>query len=105
MAVKILHGSTDDAIAAIASALETYAADHPDAAIDLYRHDSVSVWVRVIDPAFASWHRSGRHSHVWRYLEQLPDEVLAEIGLLALVAPGENSLANLVYQEPLPSAL
>ncbi len=102
MSVKVLQGESD---VAIAEALGSYETDHPDAQIDLYRHDSVSVWVRVVDPAFANRARSGRHHHVWQYLERLPEDIVAEISMLVLVAPGENSLANLVYQEPLLSGL
>ncbi len=105
MSVTILHGSSDGLIDQIMPALDAYQADHPNARIDLYRQDSVSVRLRVVDPEFEPCSRTARHDQVWQYLDRLPEDVLAEISMLVLVAPDEHSLANSVFEEPMPTGL
>ena len=56
-----------------------YEADHPHAKIDLYRQNSVSVRVRIIDPDFVGYGRPQRSQQAWRYLEKLPDDVQSDI--------------------------
>ena len=42
---------------------------------------------------------------VWRYLDSLPDEAVADVSMLVLIAPSEakTSGANLEFEDPLPS--
>jgi stress-induced morphogen len=76
MSIEI-RGKTDRTMKAVAKALTTYAAAHPRAEIDIYRQNSVSVRIRVVDPDFAGVSRSDRHDAVWNYLEGLPEDQLS----------------------------
>jgi hypothetical protein len=107
MAITIPRGKSDEVIDAIIAALRAYEADHQQAQIDLYRQNSVSVRVRIIDPDFASQGKSQRSQHVWRYFEQLPEEVHSDISTVLLLTPDETkkSFANLEFDEPIPSKL
>jgi len=48
-----MRGKPDEVINRIIEALRAYEADHPNARIDLYRQNSVSVRVRIIDSDLA----------------------------------------------------
>ena len=50
--VKILRGASDDILEQVIAVLRNYEATHPDAVIDLYRQNSVSIRVRIVDPRF-----------------------------------------------------
>lgn len=88
-------------------ALREYESDHPQAQIDLYRQNSVSVRVRIIDPDLSELNRPQRSQLVWKYLDQLPDEVQGDISTLILLAPDEtgSSLANFEFNDPVMSRL
>lgn len=107
MAIGIPRGKTDQIIDRIIGVLESYAADHPDAQIDLYRQNPVSVRLRIIDPDFAGLGKPQRHQQAWKYLEQLPEEVQSDISTVLLLAPAEmkNSFANFEFEDPIPSKL
>jgi hypothetical protein len=107
MPVRIHHGSSDEVIDQIITALAAYEVDHPEAAIDIYRQNSVSVRIRVVDPAFESCGRSERHEEIWKYLDRLPEDVLSEISMLVPLSPTEldESFANIEFENPLPSRL
>jgi hypothetical protein len=107
MSISIPRGTSDDVLARITEALRSYEADHPRARIDLYRQNSVSVRVRIIDPDLARLSRPERHQLAWKYLDQVPDEVQSDISTLLLLTPEEtkNSFANLEFEDPVPSKL
>src|SRR5436190_7027876 len=107
MTVKIIHGPKDELVKKIFEALQKYDKANPNAQIDLYRQNSVSVRIRIVDPAFHGLDKSGRHEKVWRFLEQLPDEIQSDISMLVLLAPSETktSFANLEFDDPVPSHL
>lgn len=77
------------------------------ARIDFYRHNPVSVRVRVIDPDLASHDRPQPSRLVWGYLARLPEEVQSDISSLLLLAPAEapDSFANHEFDDPTPSDL
>lgn len=107
MAIRIARGSSDKVIDQIIAALRAYQTDHPKARIDVYRQNSVSVRVRIVDASFAKLGRSERHELVWRYLEPLSDELHSEVSMLVLLAPGEvkKSFSNVEFDDPVPSTL
>lgn len=107
MAIRIPRGSSDMILACLIDVLRTYEADHPQAQIDLYRQNAVSVRVRIIDPAFAGLSRVERSRKVWRYLDALPDETQADLSTLLLLTPDETkgSFANFEFEDPVPSGL
>ena len=107
MAINIPRGNSDEVIDKMIAALRTYEADHPRAQIDLYRQNSVSVRVRIIDPDFAGQGKPQRSKQAWRYLGDLPDEVQSDISTVLLLTPDETkkSFANFEFDDPVPSKL
>jgi stress-induced morphogen len=107
MTIQVMRGSSDAVIEQIIGALRLYAADHPGSQIDLYRQNSVSVRVRIIDPEFAGRSKVDRSNDVWKHLGALPDEVESEISTLILLTPEEKqkSFANIEFEDPVPSTL
>lgn len=102
MTVKVVRGRRDKVIEQIVTALQNYDADHPDSRIELYRQNSVSIRIRIIDPALARKDRVQRHDLVWKYLDELPDETKSDISVLLLLSPDEtkHSLGNLEFEHP-----
>jgi hypothetical protein len=86
---------------------EGYKPAHPGAQIDVYRYNSVSVRVRIIDPEFAGLSRTERDTSVWTVLDTLPDDTAQEISVLLLLTPEEKagSLMNREFEDPTPSRL
>jgi hypothetical protein len=80
---------------------------------DAYRYNSASIRVRVIDPRFAALPMEKRDALVEPLLDQLPEEIQADIMNLITLAPGEEtskklsrlSLVNLEFEDPSPSML
>lgn len=107
MSVSISRGKTDSTLKAIGKVLERYVEDHPKARIDLYRQNSVSVRVRIIDPDFSKVETFQRHDIVNRYFDQLPEEMESEISMLVLLTPKEvkRSASNIEFEDPIPSEL
>ena len=107
MSIQVPRGKTDSVIDGLIEALRKYEQKHPRAEIDLYRQNRVSVRVRIIDPDFAGRGKPDRHDDVWRYLDTLADETVADISTLILLTPEETatSFANLEFDDPVPSML
>ena len=84
-----------------------YLANHPEADVDVYRYNSASIRIRIVDPGFADLDLVERDDAIWRILKALPDQVRSEITLLLLLAPGERekSLMNREFEDPTPSRL
>ena len=102
-----IRGQSDPSIEAIAAALASYGNAHADAEVVLYRQNSVSVRIRIIDPDFAGIAKADRHETVWAYLNGLPDHVQSQVTLLLLLTPEETamSFANVEFDNPIPSSL
>lgn len=102
-----IRGQSDNRLEAIANVLNAYEQTHPDAEVMVYRQNSASVRIRVIDQAFDGASKADRHENVWRYLQSLSDDELSEISLLLLLKPDEveGSFANDEFENPVPSAL
>jgi stress-induced morphogen len=107
MSINIPRGRSDAIIEGIIESLRAYEADHPNAQIDLYRQNPVSVRVRIIDPDFACHDRVERHKNVWKYLDSLEEETQSDISSLILLTPDETkkSFANFEFEDPVPSSL
>ena len=98
---------SDETIEKIATALERFHADHPEAQIDLYRQNPVSVRVRIIDACFMGRAKAERSRMAWKYLADLPDGADADISMLVLLTPEETvkSFSNVEFEDPVPSRL
>ena len=105
MSINIPRGTSDDVIEQICAGLRAYEADHPQAKIDLYRQNAVSVRVRIIDPDFAGQDKSERIRRAWKYLDPVPEEVVGDISTFILLTPDEvaRSFANFEFEDPVPS--
>jgi stress-induced morphogen len=105
---KVVQGNTDAAVQAIKDALDAYETEHPGAEATLYRQNSASIRLRVIDRRFEGMTKSRRHADVWDFLAaRVPEDVLADVSLVLTVAPSElkMSFANFEFESPIPSQL
>lgn len=102
-----VRGKSDDIIERIVAVLLTYGKDHPGAGIDLYRQNSVSVRIRIIDDAFQGMSRPDRSDLVWKYLMSLSEDDQSEISSVILLTTDETerSFANFEFENPVPSKL
>jgi stress-induced morphogen len=107
MTIKLRTRRPDQILKQIINTLEEYEESHPNAEIETYRQNSVSVRARIIDPDFNGKSRAQREEELWPLLNKLPDEVTAEISLLLLLTPKEakKSFASCEFDSPLPSKL
>jgi hypothetical protein len=107
MAIKLRAKRPDPYLKQIIKALEPYDQAHPKAAIEAYRQNSVSIRIRIIDSDFKGKSWSQREEDVWAALEELPEDVFAEISLLLLLTPEEakKSFASMEFDDPIPSEL
>lgn len=96
----------DQEVDQIREALREYQNEHPRAEISVRRQNPVAIRIRILDLSFAGVDRVDREPSVWRILDRLPDEILQNVSML-LLTPDEakQSLANLEFENPLPSAL
>jgi stress-induced morphogen len=101
------RGTSHKTLAHLAKALNKYLEEHEDADIELYRQNSASVRIRIIDTGFEGVSRSDRHNLVWSFLDDLPDGVLGQVTVLPFLTPAEkeNSFASFEFDDPVPSQL
>jgi hypothetical protein len=107
MPIKLRTKRPDQRLKQIIEILKDFAASHPQAEIEAYRQNSVSVRVRVIDPTFQGRSRSQREEELWAALDRLPEDVVAEISVLLLLTPEEakSSFASMDFDNPIPSRI
>lgn len=88
-------------------ALQAYQQDHPAAEIDIYRQNSVSIRIRIVDPTLAALSKVDRSRLVWKYFAALSEDLQSEISTLLLLTPEEIKLsfANFEFEDPIPSVL
>lgn len=91
----------------ILDVLASYKKSHPKAKIDVYRQNSASIRIRIIDPDFKGKDHVDRDSELWKIVSELPEEVQSQITFLLLLTPDETatSFANSDFESPLPSKL
>ncbi|MBI1901836.1 MAG: hypothetical protein HYS13_12090 [Planctomycetia bacterium] len=94
-------------VARVAEALREYQKSHTRAKVDVYRHNSVSIRIRIVDPDFEGLDRVDRDDEVWKILAKLPDEVQSQITFVLALTPKETkkSIANIDFENPIPSRL
>jgi stress-induced morphogen len=107
MTIKLRTSRPDKLLKEIVAALREYEKKHTRAQIEVYRHSSVSIRIRVINPEFKGQSRAQREEEVWRAFDPLPDETVAEVSVLLLLTPDEatQSFANVEFENPVPSKL
>ncbi|MBY0526714.1 MAG: hypothetical protein K2R98_25200 [Gemmataceae bacterium] len=99
--------NVDSEIEQIRDLLTEYQRDHGKAKIDVERQNNVSIRIRIIDPDFKGTDRVDRDTAVWKILDRLPEAVISNITMLLLLTPQERgkSLANLEFEDPIPSRI
>lgn len=107
MAINVPRGTIDHVVEEIKGALAAYEREHPKAKIDLYRQNSASVRVRIIDALFAKMSKRERNDYVWGYFEDLTEDAQGDISMLVLLSPPEvkKDFANIEFEDPVPSSL
>ena len=98
---KVIQGDADAAVEAIRDALDAYETEHSGADASLYRQNSASIRLRVVDRRFEGMTKSRRHADVWDYLAaRVPEDFLADVSLVLAVAPSElkMSFANFEFE-------
>jgi len=93
----------DTAVTEIAKHLKPFEAAHRDALIHVYRYNTASIRVRIVDECFRNRDKGERHDYAFGFLESLPNEVTSQLSLLLCLAPGETSLLNVDFESPSPS--
>ena len=104
----VTQGAVDDEVQSLKTALEAYEAERAGAEASLYRQNSASIRLRIIDRRFEGMTKSRRHADVWDFLAaRLPEDTLADVSLVLPIAPAElrNSFANFEFEKPIPSHL
>lgn len=107
MTIKVRGKRLDPVLQQIVDALREYDQAHPNAEIEAYRHNSVSLRIRVLNPDFANKTNVQREDEIWAILVKLPEETVAEVNQLLLLTPEEakKSFASCEFDHPIPSKL
>src|SRR3954447_2181440 len=107
MPIKIIRGKPDAIIDEIKEVLSSYEKDHPSARIDLYRQNTASVRIRIIDSDFRGMSKRECNDLIWKYLEPASEASQSDVSMLVLLIPDEvnKSVANLEFEDPVPSIL
>ena len=93
--------SADDSVVReVVDALSGYRADHPRATVEVYRQNSASIRVRIIDTDFSELNRDERDTCLWKVLEKISRTAQRSITMLLLLTPNEAdaSLANFEFE-------
>lgn len=102
----ITRGLQDQYVQTLKQALDEYEKSYPGAIATLYRQNTASVRIRILDDRFRGISKGDRHDQVWDFLSsRLDDDTIQEISVLLLLAPGEerSSLMNTEFDDPIPS--
>lgn len=78
-----------------------------DAKVDVYRYNSASIRIRIVDDCFKGKSLVEREEMVLPLIRKLPKKTQSDITVLLLLAPEEvsGSLMNLEFEDPTPSRL
>jgi stress-induced morphogen len=107
MATIVRGPHRDKYVQAIKERLDEYERAHPGSVAELYRQNTASIRIRILDDHFAGMSAGERHDMVWDFLAAaLDDDTLQEISVLLPLAPKErtDSLMSLEFDDPIPSS-
>lgn len=102
----IARGSRDELVKKLRNTLDEYERLNPGAVATLYRQNSASIRIRIIDKRFAGWSRGKRHDQALSFIsERLSDDEIQEISMLLLLTPEELSASfiNSEFDDPVRS--
>jgi stress-induced morphogen len=104
----ITRGSQDALVEKVKSVLDEYERQHSGAVATLYRQNSVSIRIRIVDESFTRLSKPERHDRAWKFIsDRLDDEEIQDISVLLLLSPDEqrSSFMNFDFDDPIPSTL
>src|SRR5436309_7218781 len=104
----IVRGSDDELVERVKKVLDDYEQQQPGGCASLYRHNSASIRVRIVDDRFDGLSRAARHDQVWKFIaDRLNDDDIQEISVLLLLSPKEQqtTFMNSEFDDPVPSTL
>jgi stress-induced morphogen len=104
----VTRGLRDELLERVKSVLDLYEQAHPNSAASLYRQNSASVRIRIVDDRFRGLSAGDRHDRVWDFISnRLSEDDIQEISVLLLLAPEEqsSSFLNAEFNDPVPSSL
>jgi len=86
---------------------ENFSGYPDDCPPEAYRHNSVSIRVRLVHDEFRDMTRSAREQRVLPVIRTLPDATQQDITVLLLLAPGEldRSMMNVEFEHPVTSRI
>jgi hypothetical protein len=98
-----IRGKRDPYLDQFAAVLEKLVADYPQADVTLRRTNPASIRVRVIDPSFQRMSKTRRDDRVWKYLKQIPEDVLSHLSMVLAFTPdeAETSPVNYDFEHPI----
>jgi len=105
---SIVRGQQDPAVTKLQQVLQEYESANPGATVTLYRQNSGSIRVRILDERFSGLSKGQRHDQAWKFIaDRIGDEDIQEISVLLLLTPGEqrSSLMNLEFDDPVRSSI
>lgn len=98
-----LLGRVDETLQQIATALEGFVEQHPDSHITLYRYNPGAVRVRIVSSRFQGVSRFERQKIVLDSIADMPMEIRGDISIMLCLAPGETSMMDVEFEEPVPT--
>ena len=104
----ITRGPTDELLLQLKGALDAYERDNPTAIATLYRQNSASIRVRIVDDGFIGLSRGERQKRVWGFLsDRVPQDDLEEVSVLLLISQAEqnSSFLNSEFNDPVSSGI
>jgi stress-induced morphogen len=102
----ITRGPKDQAAKKMKIALDAFEKQYMGSVATLYRQDSVSIRVRIVDKRFAKMSIPDRHDLAWNFLvDRLDEDTLQQLSVLLLLSPAEtkSSFMNQEFDDPIPS--
>ena len=99
----IIRGPKDKAVKTLKTVLDEYERVHPGAVAQLYRQNTASVRIRIVDSRFVSMSAGDRHDEVWNFLsDRLDDDTIQEISVLLPLTPREQRVSFMNSESTIP---
>jgi stress-induced morphogen len=105
---SITRGPHDERVKKVLQVLDEYERLHPGATASVYRQNSGSIRIRILDDRFTGWSRGKRHDYVWDFIvSRLNEDDMQEISVLLPLTRAEqgSSFMNFDFDDPLPSTI
>ena len=107
MATIVRGPQADKYVDAIKRRLDEYERAYPGSSAEVYRQNTASIRIRVIDERFTGMSRGERHDAVWDFLYAgLDEDTLQEISVLLPLTRSEKPtlLMSQEFDDPIPSS-